>query len=63
MVGSALVRAAKQRGYSEILTRTHQELDLLSSEEVDKFFAVEKPDWVFLAAAKVGGIYANDTYR
>lgn len=63
MVGSALVRAAKQRGYSEILTRTHQELDLLNSEEVDKFFAVEKPDWVFLAAAKVGGIYANDTYR
>lgn len=63
MVGSALVRAAKQRGYSEILTRTHQELDLLNSEEVNKFFAVEKPDWVFLAAAKVGGIYANDTYR
>lgn len=63
MVGSALVRAAKQRGYSEILTRTHQELDLLNSDEVDKFFAVEKPDWVFLAAAKVGGIYANDTYR
>lgn len=63
MVGSALVRAAKQRGYSEILTRTHQELDLLNSQQVDKFFAVEKPDWVFLAAAKVGGIYANDTYR
>ena len=63
MVGSALVRVAKQRGYSEILTRTHQELDLLNSQEVDKFFAVEKPDWVFLAAAKVGGIYANDTYR
>ena len=63
MVGSALLRTAKQRGYSEIFTRTHQQLDLLNSAEVDKYFEAAKPDWVFLAAAKVGGIYANDTYR
>lgn len=63
MVGSALVRTATSRGYPEIITRTHHQLDLLKSEDVDNFFAEEKPDWVFLAAAKVGGIYANDTYR
>lgn len=63
MVGSALARTAKSRGYTDIVARTHQQLDLLRIDEVDSFFSEEKPDWVFLAAAKVGGIYANNTYR
>ena len=63
MVGSALMRTAQNKNYPEIVTRTHQQLDLLKAEDVDEFFTTEKPDWVFLAAAKVGGIHANDTYR
>ena len=63
MVGSALLRTAESRGFTDIVTRTHQQLDLLNAEDVDEFFASEKPDWVFLAAAKVGGILANNTYR
>ncbi|MFV1977585.1 MAG: GDP-L-fucose synthase family protein [Candidatus Scalindua sp.] len=63
MVGNALCRTAKNRGFDDIITRKHQELDLLDSQAVDSFFSAEKPDWVFLAAAKVGGIYANNTYR
>lgn len=59
MVGSAIVRALTQQGYRHILTRTHQELDLCRQQEVEDFFASEKPDYVFLAAAKVGGIMAN----
>ena len=59
MVGSAIVRALTKQGYRHILTRTHQELDLCSQQEVEDFFASEKPDYVFLAAAKVGGIMAN----
>ena len=63
MVGSALVRRLKTDSYSNFLLRTHEELDLLDQNAVNKFFATEKPDYVFLAAARVGGINANNTYR
>ena len=63
MVGSALVRKLEQEGYSNIVTRTSKELDLRNQQSVADFFAQEKPDYVFLAAAKVGGIVANNTYR
>lgn len=63
MVGGALVRRLQQDGYQNIVTRTSKELDLRSKEAVDAFFAQEKPEYVFLAAAKVGGILANNTYR
>lgn len=59
MVGSAIVRELQRQGYTNIITRTHQELDLLRQEEVERFFEEEKPEYVFLAAAKVGGIIAN----
>jgi len=62
MVGSAIVRNLQAKGYTNIVTRTHQELDLINQAAVDLFFAQEKPDYVFLAAAKVGGIVANNTY-
>jgi len=63
MVGSAIIRKLKQQGYTNILTMGSKELDLRKQEDVSLFFANEKPDYVFLAAAKVGGIYANNTYR
>lgn len=59
MVGSAIVRELKRQGYTKIITRTHQELDLCRQEAVERFFVSEKPAYVFLAAAKVGGIAAN----
>ena len=59
MVGSAIVRELQRQGYTNIITRTHQELDLLRQEDVERFFEEEKPEYVFLAAAKVGGIIAN----
>ena len=59
MVGSAIVRELERQGYTNILTRTHKGLDLTRQEAVDRFFAGEKPEYVFLAAAKVGGIAAN----
>lgn len=59
MVGSAIVRELKRQGYTNIVTRTHRELDLCRQETVEAFFKEEKPDYVFLAAAKVGGIVAN----
>lgn len=62
MVGSAIVRNLQAKGYSNIVTRTHAELDLINQAAVDQFFEQEKPDYVFLAAAKVGGIVANNTY-
>ena len=62
MVGSAIVRALKDRGASNIVTRTSKELDLRNRKEVDQFFEQEKPEVVYLAAAKVGGIHANATY-
>ncbi|MDR1828674.1 MAG: GDP-L-fucose synthase [Methylobacteriaceae bacterium] len=63
MVGSAIVRRLEAGGYRTILTRTHRELDLIRQDQVEAFFAAEKPEAVFLAAAKVGGIQANNTYR
>ncbi|THH39270.1 GDP-L-fucose synthase [Neolewinella litorea] len=63
MVGSALVRKLRSLGYENIVTRTSRELDLRQQEAVQDFFADERPDYVFLAAAKVGGIMANNTYR
>ena len=62
MVGSAIVRKLEQEGYHNIVTRTSKELDLRRQDAVEQFFAKEKPDYVFLAAAKVGGIMANNTY-
>jgi GDP-L-fucose synthase len=63
MVGSAIVRKLMADGFSNIITRTSAELDLRNQQAVSDFFALEKPDHVFLAAAKVGGIVANNTYR
>lgn len=62
LVGSALARRLKKKGYSNLITRTHSELDLQNQQAVEEFFRKERPDYVFLAAAKVGGIYANNTY-
>ena len=59
MVGSAIVRQLQRDGYTNIITRTHKELDLCRQDEVERFFAAERPEYVFLAAAKVGGIIAN----
>jgi GDP-L-fucose synthase len=63
MVGGALIRQLAAKGYDNILKRTHAELDLTDQAAVNSFFATEIPDYVFLAAAKVGGIHANNTYR
>jgi GDP-L-fucose synthase len=62
LVGSALIRQLIARGYTNIIARTHAELDLLDKDKVSEFFKKEKPEYVILAAAKVGGIYANNTY-
>lgn len=62
LVGSALVRRLRAEGADNLLLRTHDELDLTSQAQVERFFSQEKPDYVFLAAAKVGGIHANSTY-
>lgn len=59
MVGSAIIRELQKQGYTNIVTRIHQELDLCRQADVEQFFAAEKPEYVFLAAAKVGGIAAN----
>ena len=61
MVGSAIVRELKKQGYNNIVVRTHNELDLLCQKDVEGFFSEEKPEYVFLAAAKVGGILANES--
>src|SRR5579883_1676608 len=63
MVGSAIVRKLKKEGFTNLLTRTSGELDLKDQTAVRAFFEKERPDYVFLAAAKVGGIMANNTYR
>ncbi len=63
LVGSALVRRLKEKGYGNLVSRTSKELDLRRQAEVEAFFAQERPDYVFLAAAKVGGILANNTYK
>ncbi|MGA2507216.1 MAG: GDP-L-fucose synthase [Chitinispirillaceae bacterium] len=62
LVGSALVRKLNENGFNTIVVRTHAELDLTNQPAVERFFVKEKPQYVFLAAAKVGGIYANNTY-
>ena len=63
LVGSAIVKNLESKGYTNLIYRTHKELDLLNQVEVEKFFTSEKPEYVILAAAKVGGIVANNTYR
>ncbi len=63
LVGSAILRKLAERGYKNIVTRTHAELELLDANQVNSFFETEKPEYVFLAAARVGGIMANNTYR
>lgn len=62
MVGSAIVRLLQAKGATQLLLKSHQQLDLTQQHDVEQFFSSEKPDYVFLAAAKVGGIYANNTY-
>ncbi|MCG2830994.1 MAG: GDP-L-fucose synthase [Desulfobacteraceae bacterium] len=62
LVGSAIMRRLKIEGYKNFITRTHAELDLTRQEKVEEFFREERPDYVFLAAARVGGIYANNTF-
>ena len=62
MVGSAIVRELNKQGYENIITRTHSQLDLTNQLAVENFFKTEKPEYVFLSAAKVGGIVANNTY-
>ena len=62
LVGSAIVRQLEERGFTNLLMRTHKELDLTNQAQVQTFFKQEKPDYVILAAAKVGGIHANNTY-
>ena len=62
LVGSAIIRSLKQRGFENLITRTHTELELMDAVAVKDFFEQAKPEYVFLAAAKVGGIHANSTY-
>ena len=62
LVGSAIIRELKSRGFTNLLTRTHEQLNLTDQREVNHFFDKEKPDYVILAAAVVGGIHANNTY-
>lgn len=63
LVGSAIIRTLQERGYTNLVTRSSKVLDLRNQAAVESFFAAERPDYVFLAAAKVGGIQANNTYR
>lgn len=63
LVGSAILRRLRVEGYENLITRTSDELDLTRQSDVERFFEKERPDYVFLAAAKVGGIFANNTYR
>lgn len=63
LVGSAILENLQNRGYTNIITRTHKQLDLTKQKAVEEFFKLEQPEYVFLAAAKVGGIIANNTYR
>ena len=63
MVGSAIVRRLQSTGYTNLITRTRQELDLLDQRATFDFLQGEKPDYIFMAAARVGGIHANNTYR
>ena len=62
LVGSAILREFNRRGFINLITRTHKELDLTNQSAVNNFFNEERPDYVLLAAAKVGGIFANNTF-
>jgi len=62
LVGSAICKKLRELGYSNLIVKTHAELDLLNQQQVNNFFEIESPDYVFIAAAKVGGIGANSTY-
>jgi GDP-L-fucose synthase len=62
LVGLAIAKSLKEKGYTNIIEKTHSELDLTNQQDVRKFFEEEKPEYIFLAAAKVGGIHANNTY-
>jgi GDP-L-fucose synthase len=62
LVGSAITKEFEDKGYTNLIFKTHKELDLIDSKAVEEFFKTEKPDWVILAAAKVGGIHGNSTY-
>ena len=62
LVGSAIVRHLKEKGFHNLILKTHKELDLINQNNVNKFFENEKPDYVVIAAAKVGGILANNSY-
>ena len=63
LVGSAIVKNLNSKGYNNLILKNHKDLDLLNQEKVKKFFEKYKPEYVILAAAKVGGIVANNTYR
>ena len=63
LVGSAIIRTLKDHGYTNLIFRSSKELDLCRQADVEDFFETHKPDYVFLAAARVGGIHANNTYR
>lgn len=63
LIGSAILQRLKAKGFLNIITREHSELDLLNQEQVQRFFVKNKPDYVFFTAGKVGGVYANNTYR
>ena len=63
MVGSAIARNLNSKGFHNLINRTSSELDLRNQQDVNEFFELEKPEYVFLAAAKVGGIQANNIYR
>ncbi len=63
LVGSAIVRKLKKLGYTNIIAKTRSEMDLMNPVQVNDFFEIEKPEYVFLAAAKVGGILANNTFH
>ena len=63
LIGSAILRRLKAEGFSNVICREHSELDLMNQQMVQKFFGEEKPDYVFFTAGKVGGVYANNTYR
>ena len=62
LVGSAIVRKLRDEGHENLVVRTHRELELTDRGAVNRFFEGEKPEYIFLAAARVGGIFANDTY-
>jgi GDP-L-fucose synthase len=63
LIGSAILRRLKAEGFPNVISREHSDLDLMNQEQVQMFFAKEKPDYVFFTAGKVGGVYANNTYR